>query len=73
MKKNLVELHKKSVKDLEKEAKSLREEIAKIRLELKTKPPKDSNLLIKKRKMLARVLTILQEKKEEQEINKLKN
>jgi len=69
MKNKILELKAKSIHELEKEAKDLREEIAKLRLELKVNPPKDTNVLMKKRKQLAVILTIVGEKKE---IEKLK-
>jgi ribosomal protein L29 len=46
-----------------KKVNDLRGEITKLTLEQKTNPPKDSNLLAKKRKQLSIVLTILQEQK----------
>jgi len=59
MKKNTSELKKKTAKELQKDIQILREEIAKLSLEAKANPPKDSNLLVKKRKILARTLTVL--------------
>ncbi|GAB4219030.1 MAG: hypothetical protein Fur009_3070 [Candidatus Microgenomates bacterium] len=63
MKKIVKELKNKSIKELEKERDLLSQEIAKLRLSMKINPPKDTNLLIKKRKQLAVILTILSEKK----------
>ena len=40
------------------------EEIAKLQLSFKSNPPKDTNLLMKKRKQLAVLLTVLGEKEE---------
>ncbi|MEK7096886.1 MAG: 50S ribosomal protein L29 [Patescibacteria group bacterium] len=54
----------KTIKELVKEANSLREEISKLQLSFKSNPPKDSNSLAKKRKQLAVLLTVLSEKKE---------
>lgn len=54
----------KSLKELEKESQLIRQEIAKLKLLLKTTPQKNTNLLIKKRKQLAVLLTVLTEKKE---------
>ena len=54
----------KSGKELVKEANSIREEIAKLQLSFKSNPPKDTNSLIKKRKQLAVLLTVLSGKKE---------
>jgi len=62
MKKIIADLNKKTVNEIEKDIRSLREEIAKLRLEVKVNPVKDSNLLVKKKKKLAVLLTILTEK-----------
>lgn len=70
MKKQTKELKEKTVNELEKTVQNLREEIARLRLELKVNPPKDTNLLFKKKKRLAVVLTILTEKKEIEKIVK---
>jgi len=64
MKKLTKELKNKTIDQLEKEIQIIRSEIAKLRLETKTNPTKDTNLLIKKRKRLAVILTILKEKQE---------
>lgn len=61
MKKNLTELKKKSPPELEKLIQTTREEITKLRLGAKVNPQKDTNLLTKKRKVLARMLTVLTE------------
>ncbi len=63
MKKNIKKYQQMDIKALEKEILKLREEIARLRLTFKISPPKDTNLLIKKRKELARMLTVLNEKK----------
>lgn len=73
MKKITQEYRTKTVSELEKESARLREEIAKLKLEAKVNPPKDNNLLMKKRKKLAVVLTLITEKKQMEEIKKLKN
>jgi len=70
MKKAVADLKTKSIKQLEIEISKLREEIAKLKLEIKINQPKDTNLLFKKRKQLARMLTVLTEKKE---IERIKN
>lgn len=64
MKKITKMYHEKTSKELVKEADSLREEIAKLQLSFKSNPPKDTNSLVKKRKQLAVLLTVLSEKKE---------
>ncbi|MBI4225528.1 50S ribosomal protein L29 [Candidatus Roizmanbacteria bacterium] len=70
MKKKTSELKNKSIGELEKEAHDLRVEIAKSRLEVKVNPAKDTNILVKKRKRLAVILTILGEKKELEELKR---
>ena len=65
MKKNVTELKKKNAKELVKEISLLREEIAKSRSENKVNAVKDTNLIFKKRKKLAVLLTILTEKESE--------
>lgn len=64
MKKIRLELKGKSTGELEKEAQKLREEIAKLKLELRVNPPKDTNMLFKKKKKLAVILTLINESKE---------
>jgi ribosomal protein L29 len=63
MKKLTKELHTKTEKDLDKEVMSLREEIAKLMIERSVKPEKDSNTINKKKKRLAVVLTLINQKK----------
>ena len=62
MKKNIQDLHKKSVKDLEKELEKARQEIAKISIESAVSPVKDTNTIAKKRRHLAMLLTVMNEK-----------
>ena len=62
MKKITKKYQEQTVKELKKEGLLLREEIAKTKLLNKVTPPKDSNLLKKKRKQLAVLLTVLFEK-----------
>lgn len=62
MRKGIKALKEKSIPELEKEIRVLRVEIATERLQGKVNPPKDTNLLQKKKKRLARILTILTEK-----------
>ena len=64
MKKLTKELTSKKVKELEKLIQTLREEIAKLVLNKKVNPSKDTNLLRKKRKSLAVMLAVLTQKKE---------
>ncbi len=63
MKKIVKDYNLKKIEDLEKEKKTLTEEIARLKLELKVNPKKDTNILMKKRKKLAILLTVLNEKK----------
>ena len=62
MKKITKTFSRKTSNELEKEANSIREEIAKLQLSFKSNPPKDTNSLVKKRKQLAVLLTVLGEK-----------
>ena len=64
MKKKKIEIKSKSIPELEKAEIKLREEIARLRLELKVNPAKDTNIIMKKRKELAVILTIMSQKKE---------
>ncbi|MFA5770785.1 MAG: 50S ribosomal protein L29 [Patescibacteria group bacterium] len=64
MKKTTKIYNEKTNNELIKEANLMREEIAKLQLSFKSNPPKDTNSLVKKRKQLAVILTILSEKKE---------
>ncbi|KKP36307.1 MAG: hypothetical protein UR23_C0020G0003 [Candidatus Roizmanbacteria bacterium GW2011_GWA2_32_13] len=64
MKKITKTYREKTSKELIKETVLLREEIAKLQLSFKGNPPKDTNLLMKKRKQLAVLLTVLGEKEE---------
>jgi len=57
------ELRNKAVRELKKEIDQIREEMAKLRLNSKVNPVKDTNLVMKKRKRLAVILTIIGEVK----------
>jgi ribosomal protein L29 len=70
MRKVVEQLRKKTIKELEKEIIKQRELIAKLRLQVKVNPPKDTNQLGKERKKLAQLLTIAGEKKEEEKIKR---
>jgi len=70
MKKTMKELQDKTAAILEKEAASLRNEIAKYVLEMSTNPQKDTNILPKKKKKLAVVLTLLSVKREQEKTQK---
>ena len=70
MKKQTKIYREKTVKELEKENSLLREEIAKTKLSFKGNPPKDTNILAKKRKQLAVLLTVLTEKREIESLKK---
>jgi len=68
MKKEIKELRQKTIKELEGEISNLRQEIAKLKIEAKVNPLKNTNFLRKKKKQLARLLTVLTEKKEEERL-----
>ncbi len=70
MRKLAKEFKSKTMMELGKQRTSLVEEIAKLRLSEKAIPQKDTNLLMKKRKQLAVLLTVLTEKKETEELKK---
>lgn len=63
MKKAIGDLRDKSLEALRKETVELSEELAKLQLERGVNPNKDSNIIPKKKKRLARLLTITSEKK----------
>lgn len=66
MKKKVIrELRKLDIKELIQKAESLRKEIAHLKLEFAVNKPKDTNIILKKRKELAAILTIIGEKKEQ--------
>ncbi len=52
----------KSVSELEKEAESLRKEIANLRFDLSLNKLKDTNVIKRKRRDLARVLTLVRQR-----------
>lgn len=66
--KAITELHDKSIKELKKQELTLREEIARLRLEKKAGQLKNVHQLKEKRHDLARVLTIIKEKELQEEI-----
>ena len=64
MKKTEIEkLRNKTIEELMKEKDEMRKEIAKLQLDFKVNRPKETNLLVKKRKKLAVMLTMIGEKK----------
>ncbi len=71
MRKITKELMAKTRKELEKEAYKLRQEIGRLKLEEKVSLPKDTNLLKKKKKMLALILTLINEKRQIENMQKL--
>lgn len=62
MKKITKELLGKTIEELQKEARVIREEVAKLQVESKVKPQKDTNTIPKKIKKLAVILTVISEK-----------
>ena len=69
MKKFVQKYRQLDLKTLAKKEQELRKEIAKLKLEIKVNPPKDTNLLSKKRRELAVFLTIKREKELENQVN----
>ncbi|MGB9883118.1 MAG: 50S ribosomal protein L29 [Microgenomates group bacterium] len=63
MKKIIKDLKSKTIEQLNKEVDLVKKEIVKIKLSWKINPPKDTNLLKKKRKYLAQLLTVISQKK----------
>ncbi len=63
MKKLTKEYEKKSVADMEKEVSGLRAEIAKIRLESRVTPQKDTNAVRTKKKRIASLLTMINDRR----------
>lgn len=63
MKKQTKELQAKSKEELEKEIQKLRLEIDKLEMERAVNAPKDTNVIPKKRKTLAVLLTLKNQKK----------
>ena len=63
MKKVVNDMRSKSVPELKDEIQVARKELSKLILETKVNPKKDTNLISKKKRYLARLLTILTEKK----------
>ena len=64
MKKLVKDYREKTVIELEKEITGLKEEVAKLKLTQRASPVKDTNLLMKKRKQLAALLTVLAQKRQ---------
>lgn len=63
MRKLRKEIKDKSIADLQQEVLKIREEIGKLSIERKVKAEKDTNLIMKKKKQIAMLLTTLNEKK----------
>lgn len=61
-KKDILTIKDKSVKELQKEVLDLQNEIAKLKLENKINVPKDTNMLVKRKKRIAVLLTVINEK-----------
>jgi len=62
MKKITKEYTNKTVEELKKEVESMHKEIAKLEIEKRAKPQKDSNMLFKMKKRLAVILTMMRQK-----------
>jgi ribosomal protein L29 len=65
MKKTITELTGKSVAELEKDIQTIRSEITKAQLDYAIAAAKDSNIVPKKKKQLARIETVLSQKRGE--------
>ncbi len=63
----------KSIKELTKEIQTIRSDMGKMHLEAKLNVPKDTNILFKKRKLLAVLLTLLKEKSDLEELTENKS
>ena len=70
MRKTTAEVSKMKIADIQKQIQTTREEIAKLRLETRVSPQKDSNVITKKRKRLAVMLTVLSEKQDAELVKK---
>ncbi|MBP7966946.1 50S ribosomal protein L29 [Candidatus Woesebacteria bacterium] len=62
MKKYIADLQAKSVGEINKDISAIIEEVAKLKIESKIKPQKDTNLIKKKEKQLAQMLTVITQK-----------
>ena len=72
MKKSIQKLDTKSIADLVKDEAKLRSEVAKLILERVVNPAKDTNMISKKKRELAQILTISNVKKEKEQIEIIK-
>ncbi|OGK31555.1 50S ribosomal protein L29 [Candidatus Roizmanbacteria bacterium RIFCSPHIGHO2_12_FULL_33_9] len=64
MKKYATEFRKKTVKELEKESKDIKNEIEKLKIDWVVNKPENTNVISSKQKKLSVLLTVLSEKKE---------
>lgn len=64
MKNSVEQLQQKSPGQLGKDANTLREEITRLRLAQISNPQKDTNVVQKKKKQLAQILTVMSQKHE---------
>lgn len=62
MKKHIDDLQGKTIDELNKEIVAIRGEIAKMKVEAKVKPQKDTNAIKKREKQMARILTVITQK-----------
>jgi ribosomal protein L29 len=63
MRKKMQDITNKQPTELREEIRKLNQEIAKLSVDMKANPPKDSNDLPKKRRQLARMMTVLNSQK----------
>ncbi len=73
MKATTKNLQNKSIGELTKDIDQLRQEILKVKLEKQLNPPKDTNVLFKKKKQLSVLLTIISQKQDFEELTRQKN
>ncbi len=64
MRKQIEDIKKKSKVEMEKEIRNTMEEIARLTVESKVNPQKDSNLIFKKKKYIAQLKTVASSVKE---------
>ncbi len=64
MKRSFQELSNKTEKELQKDMETIRSEMMKMQMESVSNPQKDSNVISKKKKRLAMVLTAVNQKRE---------
>lgn len=72
MKKDVTKLKSLSIVELDKESQKVRLEMSRVKLEWNVNKPKDSNVLSKKKRYLAQILTVQTQKRYEESVENLK-